>query len=240
MVMIRAFVFLLMVAALVAPGSGHATCPPINPSSSQEVVRFFNAVTLAVRQAQIGGYEAYETFNQSAASTPTPFEAVLALRSELSRLECANSLVSPFQHSANTSIATDAQLMVMSLKILHWATQRMLQRVNATLAGKPLPQVQSVNDSAADALKQQDAMSNLALSATMSAMLVRACDPGAGACNRLLLTPEQRKELTPEWLAMAAPEHGDKIAEAARAIAKMLKDPNFKSLPASGTSASGS
>lgn len=119
----------------------------------------------------------------------------------------------------------------MSLQTLHWGGQRALDRVNAVLSGKPLPEVQIVNDSAADTLKLQDAMNSLATASTMSALLIRGCDQGAATCNRMLLNPEQRKDMTGEWVAMADPKHSDDIAQVARSVVKMLQNPSFKSSP---------
>lgn len=226
--MIRTLVILLALSAWFVPLRAVANCPMPVSGANDDVAQFFTAVTLATQQTQQGGEE---TLKATTAPSPSPFDLVYAFQSDISRLECAQSLVTPFQHSADDKIAKGAQLLGASLQTLHWGAQRMLRRVNALLAGKPAPEIQAVNDSAADALKQQDAMSNLALVATLSAMLVKGCDPGATICARLLLTPEQRKDLTDEWAGMAAPQNNDSIADVARAIVKMLRNPAFKSLP---------
>lgn len=224
--MIRILTVLLALSALFAPAKAVAVCPLPSSGASNEAGQFFRAVTLADHQTQAGGYEVLKA---TTATPQSPFDVVYALRSNLSRLECAWSLVAPFQHSTDDKIATAAQLMMTSLQTLHWGAQRILDRVNSALSGHPLPKAQLINDSAADTLKQQDAMNNLALTATMAAMLIRGCDPGAASCNRLLLSPEQRKDLTGEWATMADPQHSDDIAQVARSVVKMLRDPNNRS-----------
>ncbi|HUW53863.1 MAG TPA: hypothetical protein VMV99_10650 [Rhodanobacter sp.] len=217
----------VMVVASISCLPAFAFCPQRPAGANNDSAAYFQATTLAMRQMQLGA-DAALTVSSTAA---TPFDVVYGFKSNLADTECAESAIAPFAGSSNKNIAQSATLMLSSLRVLHAGGERALDRINASLGSAPPSQAQMVNESADDALTMKDAIDNLFLSTTMSAMLIKTCDPGAPLCLRLSLTDHERNALSGQWDVIAKDHAADRFARYADGIVKFLREPKFLSTP---------